>query len=189
MATEDYLFIQPWFHPDETWGGFQLGGSNPTLAGGEVSHLFSLAATRSVNSGLPWFVPVVNESDVRRTIQLYLGDGVLSAPWLPVLTRAFAGLSYAEIERELKRGQRQAVIQREPLEERLKALVAERARTLKRGERTELALDLVGTDFQLKTWRELHTIPYGHTRTYGQIAKENAIAKTLLTKYGVQKAP
>ena len=67
MATEDYLFIQPWFHPDETWGGFQLGGSNPTLAGGEVSHLFSLAATRSVNSGLPWFVPVVNESDVRRT--------------------------------------------------------------------------------------------------------------------------
>lgn len=37
--------------------------------------------------------------------------------------------------------------------------------------RFNLPLDLVGTDFQLKTWRALRTIPYGHTHTYGQIAK------------------
>lgn len=35
----------------------------------------------------------------------------------------------------------------------------------------DLPLDLHGTDFQLETWRALRTIPYGQTRTYGQIAK------------------
>jgi methylated-DNA-[protein]-cysteine S-methyltransferase len=37
--------------------------------------------------------------------------------------------------------------------------------------RFDLALDLVGTDFQLSVWRALRTIPYGQTRAYGQIAK------------------
>jgi len=34
-----------------------------------------------------------------------------------------------------------------------------------------LPLDLQGTYFQLRTWRALRAIPYGQTRTYGQIAK------------------
>ncbi len=34
-----------------------------------------------------------------------------------------------------------------------------------------LPLDLVGSDFQLRVWRTLCAIPYGETRTYGQIAK------------------
>ena len=38
-------------------------------------------------------------------------------------------------------------------------------------ERFDLPLDLVGTDFQLKVWRALCRIPYGETRSYGQIAK------------------
>lgn len=37
--------------------------------------------------------------------------------------------------------------------------------------RFELPLDLAGTEFQLRTWRALRGIPYGQTRTYGQIAK------------------
>jgi len=37
--------------------------------------------------------------------------------------------------------------------------------------RFDLPLDLQGTDFQLRTWRALRAIPYGQTRTYGQIAK------------------
>jgi O-6-methylguanine DNA methyltransferase len=36
--------------------------------------------------------------------------------------------------------------------------------------RFSLPLDLVGTDFQLLVWRALCAIPYGATRTYGQIA-------------------
>jgi methylated-DNA-[protein]-cysteine S-methyltransferase len=34
----------------------------------------------------------------------------------------------------------------------------------------DLPLDLQGTDFQLRVWRELERIPYGVTRSYSQIA-------------------
>jgi methylated-DNA-[protein]-cysteine S-methyltransferase len=33
-----------------------------------------------------------------------------------------------------------------------------------------LELDLVGTEFQRRVWKALLSIPYGHTRTYGEIA-------------------
>jgi methylated-DNA-[protein]-cysteine S-methyltransferase len=33
-------------------------------------------------------------------------------------------------------------------------------------------LDFVGTDFQTNVWRALLSIPYGETRTYGEIAKQ-----------------
>jgi methylated-DNA-[protein]-cysteine S-methyltransferase len=36
----------------------------------------------------------------------------------------------------------------------------------------DLMLDFVGTDFQKKVWAALLTIPYGETRTYGQIARQ-----------------
>ena len=43
-----------------------------------------------------------------------------------------------------------------------------------RGELTdfELDLDLGGTEFQRKVWAALRTIPYGETRTYGEIAMQ-----------------
>jgi len=34
----------------------------------------------------------------------------------------------------------------------------------------ELPLDMQGTDFQKRVWTQLRTIPYGETRSYGQIA-------------------
>lgn len=42
------------------------------------------------------------------------------------------------------------------------------------GRRTEFALrlDLAGTDFQRKVWKALLTIPFGETRSYGQIARQ-----------------
>ena len=42
------------------------------------------------------------------------------------------------------------------------------------GERTEfdLELDLVGTAFQRRVWAALLTIPYGQTRSYGEIAQQ-----------------
>jgi O-6-methylguanine DNA methyltransferase len=42
-----------------------------------------------------------------------------------------------------------------------------------RGELREfqLPLDIVGTDFQKRVWRELQTIPYGQTRSYSEIAE------------------
>ena len=35
----------------------------------------------------------------------------------------------------------------------------------------DLPLDIEGTEFQMKVWKELNRIPYGKTRTYGDIAK------------------
>lgn len=35
-----------------------------------------------------------------------------------------------------------------------------------------LPLDFVGTEFQKRVWNALLTIPYGETRSYGQIAKQ-----------------
>lgn len=42
------------------------------------------------------------------------------------------------------------------------------------GERVDfdLALDLVGTAFQRRVWQALLTIPYGETRSYGEIAEQ-----------------
>jgi methylated-DNA-[protein]-cysteine S-methyltransferase len=36
----------------------------------------------------------------------------------------------------------------------------------------DLDLDLVGTEFQRRVWEALTTIPYGETRSYGQIAQQ-----------------
>jgi methylated-DNA-[protein]-cysteine S-methyltransferase len=44
----------------------------------------------------------------------------------------------------------------------------------------DLALDLRGTDFQIAVWNELAKIPYGETRTYGEIAK--AVGNTLASR-------
>lgn len=42
------------------------------------------------------------------------------------------------------------------------------------GELTDFAieLDLLGTEFQRRVWRALLTIPYGQTRSYGEIAEQ-----------------
>lgn len=34
----------------------------------------------------------------------------------------------------------------------------------------DLPLSIHGTPFQLQVWRDLQTIPYGHTRSYGELA-------------------
>jgi len=38
--------------------------------------------------------------------------------------------------------------------------------------RFTVKLDFAGTDFQREVWRALLTIPYGETRSYGQIARQ-----------------
>ena len=36
----------------------------------------------------------------------------------------------------------------------------------------DVDLELIGTDFRKKVWEALRTIPYGATRTYGEIARQ-----------------
>jgi AraC family transcriptional regulator, regulatory protein of adaptative response / methylated-DNA-[protein]-cysteine methyltransferase len=35
----------------------------------------------------------------------------------------------------------------------------------------DLPIDVHGTEFQERVWRELRTIPYGSTRSYGEVAR------------------
>ena len=41
----------------------------------------------------------------------------------------------------------------------------------------DLPLKMTGTPFQMKTWAALQTIPYGETRSYGDIARQIGNAK------------
>ena len=51
-------------------------------------------------------------------------------------------------------------------ERQLREYFAGRRRTF------DLALDFVGTPFQRAVWKALLTIPFGQTRTYGEVAKQ-----------------
>ncbi len=39
-------------------------------------------------------------------------------------------------------------------------------------ERFSIRFDFVGTQFQIKVWEALVTIPFGETRSYGQLARQ-----------------
>jgi methylated-DNA-[protein]-cysteine S-methyltransferase len=55
----------------------------------------------------------------------------------------------------------------------LKEAVRQLDEYFKKERRTfSLRLDIHGTAFQVKVWNALLTIPFGETRTYGQIAKQ-----------------
>jgi methylated-DNA-[protein]-cysteine S-methyltransferase len=59
-------------------------------------------------------------------------------------------------------------------DERPFAEVVRQLRAYFAGELTEFCVPLAmeGTEFQLRVWAELRKIPYGETRTYGQLAAE-----------------
>lgn len=50
--------------------------------------------------------------------------------------------------------------------EQLKAYFAGKSKNL------AVPLELIGTSFRRKVWQALRTIPYGETRTYGEVAKQ-----------------
>ncbi len=76
----------------------------------------------------------------------------------------------ASLEQELRRTYPQAQLQRD--DAGLAAIAAALTDYLTgRGPCSELPLDLPGTPFQRRVWEALRAIPYGETRSYGQIAE------------------
>jgi SpoVK/Ycf46/Vps4 family AAA+-type ATPase len=86
--------------------------------------------------------PMPTIAQVAEAVRLKLGPENDAANWSKALSRALIGLSYAEIERDLLRARREAVMRSEPLVTPLQRLVQARARQLKRENRGELALAL-----------------------------------------------
>jgi hypothetical protein len=84
-----------------------------------------------------------SEQEVKKAIELYLGGAKEAQDWAEVLALAFRGLSYADIERDLLRVRRQAVLQRQAVIVPLRHIVQERVRDLDREHRTALSLELI----------------------------------------------
>ncbi len=54
----------------------------------------------------------------------------------------------------------------------------------------DLPLDIMGTKHQKKVWRAMQDIPYGETRTYGEMAKEiGSAAQAVGTACGANPIP
>ncbi len=86
--------------------------------------------------------PMPNREQVAEAISLKIGSESDASHWSKALSHALTGLSYAEIERDLLRARREAVMRGEPLVKPLQRLVQGRVRALKRDERAELAIAL-----------------------------------------------
>ena len=86
--------------------------------------------------------PMPTDEQISEAVQRQIGNDRSTDRWIAVLARALGGMSFAEVEREIVRARRQAVMQHCPLVEALKRVVRERARELSRDHRAELAMNL-----------------------------------------------
>ena len=88
--------------------------------------------------------------------------------------RGLCAVSLADSDSSLVRGLRQEFPRAELRRDRngLTGWVRSIVRYLEgRQPQLELPLDVRGTAFQLRVWQELRRIPYGETRTYGEVAR------------------
>ena len=99
--------------------------------------------------------PMPTDEQICEAVQRQIGNDRSTERWSSVLARALGGMSFAEVERELVRARRQAVMQHYPLVEALKKVVHERARDLSRARRAELAVSLLKVGL---SQREVHRI-------------------------------
>lgn len=65
MGTSDYLYIHPWLHADESWGGFTVSSALGYPNGERLHHLLGLPGVQGMDPHLPWFLQVANAADVR----------------------------------------------------------------------------------------------------------------------------
>jgi SpoVK/Ycf46/Vps4 family AAA+-type ATPase len=87
--------------------------------------------------------PMPHGEQVRQAVSLYLGNTPEVREWSSILATALEGMSFAEIERELLRVRREAVVHQQPLQSRLQQLIRERVRGLRRPQRAQIATALV----------------------------------------------
>ena len=87
--------------------------------------------------------PMPTDVQIGQAIERHIGNDAAARKWCAILARALEGMSFAEVDREMVRARRQAVMQKYPLVEALKRTVHDRAGELSRERRAELAVSLV----------------------------------------------
>lgn len=89
--------------------------------------------------------PMPLEEQMRESVLRLVGDNERAATWSRVLAKALQGFSYADVEREVLRAKRQAIIRQQPFSDQLKGVIHSRSQSLSRDDRSQLALDLLET--------------------------------------------
>lgn len=87
--------------------------------------------------------PMPTDEQIRESVQRQIGGAQSADKWSAIVAQALEGMSFAEVERELVRAKRQAVLQHRPLAEALKKLVHDRTKDLSRVCRAKLAVSLL----------------------------------------------
>ncbi|MBQ5683798.1 MAG: methylated-DNA--[Peptococcaceae bacterium] len=99
----------------------------------------------------------------------YYQDITVAAGWILRVMEADGSIMAVTILRQLEAGISDAICRETPLLLEAKRQLEEYFAGLRAAFSLPLAPE--GTDFQKAVWRELENIPYGETRTYGQIAR------------------
>lgn len=141
--------------------------SSLLIAATNHEELLDPAAWRRFEMIIKFDLPT--EEDVRRTIELYLGKLPNERHWVTILSRVFSGLSFADIERSIRRAQREAVVQSIPLEAKLRKVVEDRITSLRRKDRTALALDLIEAGLSQREAHELTGVSRDTIRKYQDV--------------------
>lgn len=88
--------------------------------------------------------PMPTEGEIRRAIDLFLGENAEERAWSGVLATVFSDASYAEIRRDLLRARRNAVVHGQSSLGPFQRIVQDRVRTLDRENRARVAVELLG---------------------------------------------
>jgi SpoVK/Ycf46/Vps4 family AAA+-type ATPase len=114
-------------------------GKSLLIAATNHKELLDPAVWRRFEAIIEFGMPSLD--DARRFVELLLGE--TGKQWGAILATTLQGLSYADIERLIRRARREAVIQGTPLDEKLRRIVHDRVGNLKKTDRADLALSLV----------------------------------------------
>lgn len=98
--------------------------------------------------------PMPTFDEVRHAIGRFLGESSCDASWITVLTMLLKEKSYSDIERDVLRIRRQAVIQNISLEESIKEWVAERVKLMPHIDRQRVATELVSAGISQRVANE-----------------------------------
>jgi SpoVK/Ycf46/Vps4 family AAA+-type ATPase len=119
--------------------------------------LLDPAIWRRFEMVIPFSMP--NEQEVQRAVDKFLRPRDVKEKYSEVVAQALLGLSFSDIERELSRVHREAVISGNPIEASLRQLVHERSKSLPVASRKQLAiklLDLGLSQREASEWTGVH---------------------------------
>ncbi len=91
--------------------------------------------------------PMPDEPGAGKVIQRLLDESLAEPMYLDIFTRLLKGLSYSEIEREVIRARRNAIVHGVPMKDTMKGLILDHARNLNKPDRIRLAEELILSGF------------------------------------------